>query len=491
MLKIFNAEQIRRCDAFTIQHEPVASIDLMERACRAFTAWFTARFTITQKVTVVCGPGNNGGDGLGIARMLTEWGFPVRVWIVDGDTKRSSDFTTNLERLPGKSKLVDGVPEDSDIIIDAIFGSGLSRPVTGAHQMAISAINACGAIVVSVDIPSGLFADKSSTGHIVEADHTVTFQFPKLAFMMPENYKYAGEWNTVEIGLSKQFIAGEAAEHLLVTRKGAKGLVQPRSKFDHKGDNGRGLLIAGSYGKMGACVLAARAALRSGIGLLTLHVPPVGYNIVQASVPEAMVSLDKDQNFFTGTDALDSFDVIGVGPGIGRDPHTAKGLREVLERGKPMVIDADALNILSEKKEWLRSIPTGSILTPHPKEFQRLSTAWSDDFDRLEKQKKLASETGAVVVLKGAHSSVSVPGGNTYFNSTGNPGMATGGSGDVLTGVLTGLLAQGYAAAEAAILGVFLHGLAGDIACNEKGINSMIASDLIDEIPAAFRKIMG
>jgi NAD(P)H-hydrate epimerase len=498
MLKILNAAQIKSCDAYTIQHEPVASIDLMERACRAFVSWFTPRFNVTQKIGVVCGTGNNGGDGLGIARMLIDWGYSVKVWVVRGEVKTSEDFTMNLSRLSNKANLFDitseadqGLFHDRQVIIDAIFGSGLSRPVEGIYAQAIACINKTQAITIAVDIPSGLLPDRHSTGSIVEADHTVSFHLPKLAFMMPENNSFVGIWHRVDIGLSKRYLEEVGVSYFFLTRTGVRGKLRPRSKFDHKGNNGRALLIAGSYGKMGACILAARAALRSGIGLLTLHVPPSGYNIVQTAVPEAMAAIDANERMFTAAGPVEAFDVIGIGPGIGQDQKTAGGFAGVLQQGKPMVIDADGLNILSGHRELLHRLPSGSILTPHPKEFERLTGPWSDDFDRLEKQKQLASETKSVIVLKGAHSSIALPDGNVFFNSTGNPGMATGGSGDVLTGILTGLLAQGYSAGDAAILGVYLHGLSGDLAYQEKGMNSLIASDLVDQIPQAFRKIAG
>ena len=498
MLKVLNADQIKSCDAYTIEHEPIASIDLMERACRAFVSWFTPRFTVTQKVGVVCGTGNNGGDGLGIARMLIDWGYSVKVWVVRGEVKNSEDFTKNLSRLSGKTDLFDitsdadqGLFHDRNVLIDAIFGSGLSRPAEGIYAQAIECINKTQAITIAVDIPSGLLSDRHSTGAIVKADYTVSFQLPKLAFMLPENNSFVGAWHLVDIGLSKKYLEEADVSYFFLTRKGVKKKMKPRSKFDHKGNNGKALLIAGSYGKMGACILGARAALRSGIGLLTVHVPPLGYNIVQTSVPEAMASIDVNEKMFTAAGSVEAFDVIGIGPGIGQDQKTAGGFAEVLHHGKPMVIDADALNILSGHRELLHQVPSGSILTPHPKEFERLTGLWSNDFDRLEKQKQLASETKSVIVLKGAHTSIALPDGKVFFNSTGNPGMATGGSGDVLTGILTGLLAQGYSAGDAAILGVYLHGLSGDLACQEKGMNSLIASDLVDQISQAFRKIAG
>lgn len=495
MLKILSSQQTNALDDFTIRHTPIASINLMEAACRAFVEWYTQRFDPAQKVGIVCGTGNNGGDGLGIARILQQASYRVNVWVVHGAAKETEDFKKNLDRLKGKVIPADftvasaiDVFSGCDILLDAILGSGLSRPVEGIYRQAIQSINSSPAIRVAVDIPSGLFADKHSEGDIVKADYTVSFQLPKLSFMFPENHQYVGAWEVVDIGLSKSFVGEAKSDNYYITKKSIKAILKQRSAFAHKGDFGRALLIAGSYGKMGACVLAARAALRSGIGLLTLHVPKVGYPIVQSAVPEAMVSVDTHSEIFSVAPSFNAFNVIGIGPGLGQAEETFPALVKVLGSGKPIVIDADALNMIGSHKA-LHLIPAGSILTPHPKEFERLVGRWKDDFERLERQIRLAKEMKCIVILKGGCTSITTPEGLTYFNSSGNPGMATGGSGDVLTGILTGLLAQKYSAEETAIVGVYLHGLSGDIATREKGMNSLIASDLIDFLPAAFKDI--
>ncbi len=342
---------------------------------------------------------------------------------------------------------------------------------------------------IAVDIPSGLFADKHSTGDVVKADYTVSFQLPKLAFMFPENHRFVGAWSLVDIGLSKAFIKTIETPYRYVTRKSMKRTLLLPGKFDHKGDHGRGLLVAGSFGKMGACVLAARAATRSGLGLLTVHVPKVGYTIIQSTVPEAMASVDVEENIFSNVPTTDIYNAIGVGPGIGMQAETANGFRKLLRSGKPLVIDADGLNILGQNKEWLNEIPEGTILTPHPKEFERLAGVTSDDFERLTHQMNLAKKLKSVILIKGAHTAIATADGRVYFNSTGNPGMATGGSGDVLTGILTGLVSRGYAAKSAAVLGVFVHGLSGDLAAKTRGRQSLIASDLIDFLPQAFKSL--
>ncbi len=494
-MKIFDSEQTRAWDAYTIREESISSIELMERAGRAFVAWFIERYDATQKVGIVCGTGNNGGDGLAIALLLNDWNYLVKVWIVREGIKESLDFTSNLKRLEKISiqeittNADSELFSDRDILIDAIFGTGLSRPVEGIYAKVIDSLNRCKAIKLAVDIPSGLKTDQHSEGEIFKAHHTVSFQNPKVAFLMPENQQFVGEWHLVDIGLSKKFLNEVEALYSLVTLKSAKRILKPRSRFDHKGKFGHALLIAGSTGKMGACILSAKAAMRAGLGLLTTHVPQSGYTIIQTAVPEAMATIDHSANCFSGREVEDFYDVLGIGPGLGQSEESIKGLEEILNKfRKPIVIDADALNILSVNPELQKLIPAGSILTPHHGEFERMVGPWRDDFEKLKKLKELAGRIQSVVILKGAYSAIATPDKKVFFNSTGNPGMATGGSGDVLTGILTSLLAQGYQSKNTAILGVYLHGLAGDLAAREKGQNSLIASDIIDFLPAAFKK---
>ncbi len=491
MTPILNANQVRAWDAFTIQHEPISSINLMERACHAFSNWFAKKFS-PQRVLVVCGPGNNGGDGLGIARILSKRKFQVEVWLV-GQADRSNDAKVNLDRLPASipvREVNDQVPSIEDapgIVIDALFGSGLSKPLVGVFARVVDFINDLSSTCVAVDVPSGLALDLPSQGTMVRAHHSVTFQVPKLALLLPSNAEYVGEWITVDIGLSPGFLDEQKVSFsdLLIDEETARGLRRPRKKFSHKGNFGRALLVAGAIGKMGAAVLASRAALRTGTGLLTVHVPSIGYDIIQTSVPEAMVSVDPQRDFFSEAGDVSGFDVIGVGPGIGTRLETINAIRKLMTAGKPLVMDADALNIMGQQRGMMHLIPKGSILTPHPGEFERLVGPWTDDLHKLRLQRDLARQLNTVVVLKGAHTSVATPAGTTWFNTTGNPGMAKGGSGDVLTGVLTGLLAQGYAASEAAIFGVFIHGRAGDLASNQRGQTAMLATDLIEVLGAA------
>jgi ADP-dependent NAD(P)H-hydrate dehydratase / NAD(P)H-hydrate epimerase len=497
MIKILSSKQIKELDGYTIQHEPIASIDLMERACRAFVNWFVEHYNSTKKIGVICGTGNNGGDGLGIARMLHEWNYSVKVWIIRGGVHETTDFTENLKRLDSRiqvTEIKEAVDiaqfEDRSVIIDAVFGSGLTRPLEGIYEDVIACINQLRAIKLAVDIPSGLMADHHSKGEIFQAHHTLSFQLPKLAFLMPENFTYVGQWHLLDIGLSTAGL-NEMESHLyLLEPKSIKDIFKPRKRFDHKGKFGHALIIAGSTGKMGACILACRAALRAGAGLLTSMVPRSGYPIIQTAVPEAMALLDESEDHFTYADFDLNYDTIGIGPGIGQNPDTAIAFEKILTRYRnPMVIDADALNLLAANPPMQNLIPAGSILTPHPKEFERLAGAWDNDFDRLIKLQRFARKINCVVILKGAHTTIACPSGDTFFNITGNPGMATGGSGDVLTGIITGLLAQHYSPPEAAIMGVYLHGLAGDLAAREKGQVGLIAGDLIEFLPVTFKKI--
>jgi ADP-dependent NAD(P)H-hydrate dehydratase / NAD(P)H-hydrate epimerase len=497
MLKIPSVDQIKELDALTIQREPIASIDLMERASRAFTGWFVQRFDNTKKIGVICGTGNNGGDGLAIARLLKDWNYDVSVWIVRGPAKETDDFRTNKQRLADElpvTEIASDVNQElfagRDVLIDALFGTGLSRPVDGIYALVINSINTSKAIRVAVDVPSGIFIDTPSQGEIVKAHYTVSFQVPKLAFLLPENVEFVADWHIVKIGIDKKSIAEAETNHFVIEPSDIRALIKPRNKFDHKGVYGKALLVAGSHGKMGAAVLSAKAIMRSGAGLLTTHVPRCGYEILQTAVPESMVSVDAGDNHFSCVPELGSFDAIGIGPGLGQSPESKRALLELLQKfNQPMVLDADALNILASDGVLAPFIPKNSILTPHPGEFARLVGAWKNDFERLALQKAFAKRINSIIVLKGAYTSIASPDGKVYFNTTGNPGMATAGSGDVLTGILTSLLAQGHDPLKAALLGVYLHGLAGDLAAKSGSEQSLIASDLIDFLPSAYREM--
>lgn len=493
-MKILPVEIIRELDAYTIKHEPIKSIDLMEKASKAFVQWFITKVTVEKSICIVSGTGNNGGDGLAVARLLNAKGFNISSIVVGNLSNSSVDFKINYERLTVKPKEYQkGILPKTDIIIDAIFGSGLSRPVeSGIYADVIKEINEHEAEVVSIDIPSGLFSDTHTPSDIIiKANATVSFQLPKLVFMLQEAFQYVGKWHVVDIGLSQKFIEKANTQHFYLVAKDVKCLIKPTSKYDHKGRNGHALLVTGSYGKMGAAVLASQSALRSGLGLLTVQIPKSGNDIIQAGAPEAMSKPDIYDHLISSIEDFEKFTAIGIGPGIGKDPVTVIAVSKFLQNvNQPVVIDADALNIIAENRELLELIPKKSILTPHPKEFERLvGLSWENDFHKLHLLKELAKRLDSIILIKGAHTVIATPGGNLHFNSTGNPGMAKGGSGDVLTGIITGSLAQGYDSLEATILGVYLHGLAGDMACNQLGEKAMKSGDIIAYMPEAYAHI--
>jgi len=501
-MKILPVEKIREADEFTIQNEPIASIDLMERAAFRLYRWIKKRIDKSHKFHIYAGLGNNGGDGLALARLLAVEGFTIKIFIIRYSEKTSTDFQVNFDRLSAlempenirelRSKEDFPQIDNDDIIVDAIFGSGLARPVTGFVGDVIRHINDNTAIKVAIDIPSGLFADEYAdpkSGAIFRADYTLSFQMPKLAFLLPENDRFVGSWHILDIGLSHEFINNADTKHFLMQKIDIGPMLHQRRKYDHKGTYGHALLIAGSYGKMGAAILAAKACLRSGVGLLHVHIPKVGYQIMQTATPESMLSIDRYDNYFSKVPELGLFNAIGIGPGLGMEKQSQMALKVLIQENQnPIVFDADALNILSENKTWLGFLPEGSILTPHPKEFERLAGKWQDDFEKLQLLRNFCTKHGVYVVLKGANTATAFPDGNIYFNSTGNPGMATAGSGDVLTGIITGLLAQGYSPGIAAVIGVYLHGLAGDIAAKKTGFEALLAGDIIDHIGKAFNK---
>ncbi len=493
MIRILTADQIRALEKHTIEYEPVRPIDLMERACKAFTEWFQSSFPVDKRVGVVCGTGNNGGDGLGIARLLSQAGYSIQVWVVQGSASESEDFKKNLKRVPKKVPMAEIVSESDqglfgkvEVLIDAMFGSGLSRAPEGIYAQVISCINASNAVKVAVDVPSGLFADSPSLGPFAAVDHTVSFQYPRLCFFLRKSGEAAGHRHLVDIGLDRAFADSLSSSHFVLTHQDVAAMIPRRKRFDHKGTYGKTLIMAGSYGKMGAAVLASRAALRSGTGLLFACVPKCGYNILQSSVPESMVITDPEPDWISSVPDLEGFDALGVGPGLGQNAATRIALRKLLESwGKPLVLDADALNLLASSREMLHLLPANSILTPHPGEFVRLTGEPLNDFDRLQKLKGFAAETKCIVVLKGACSAIAFPDGRIIFNPTGNPGMATAGSGDVLTGVIAGLLSQTHDPEKSALIGVYAHGLAGDMAVLEKGAHGLIAGDIVEKLPKA------
>ncbi len=499
MKKILNTAQIREADKFTIEHESITSIDLMERAAKAFAKKYVKQFSASRPVKIFCGPGNNGGDGLAIARLLHKKRYTIQVYILQNNSGFSDDFILNEQKLKNKNRIplhyitdcIFPTLQENDVVIDALWGSGLSKQITGLAENLVKHINEHKSTTVSVDIPSGMYANIPTTGTAIQADFTYTFESPKLGFLFAENYEYVGEWKVLDIGLTPTFLDEINASHFLIQEDDIRNILRTRKKFDHKGKFGHALIVAGSAGKIGAALLCSSACLQSGAGLVTAHIPRIGNNILQTGLPDAMITLDNHENMITKIPIAENYSAIGIGSGIGIQSLTQQAFINLLSRyRKPMVIDADAINILSLNKGWLEYIPKGSIFTPHIKEFERLFGKSSNSFDRIKKQQELSITHKLIIILKGAYSSISTPEGIVYFNPTGNPGMAKGGSGDVLTGIITAFLSQGYTSEQAAIAGVYLHGLAGNLALKNKTNYNITASDQIQHIANAFKKIL-
>lgn len=502
MIKIFATDKVKELDQYTIQQEPISSIDLVERAATVFIHEFCRRYSKQTRIVIFAGQGNNGADALAIARLLKDESFRVETYLfnptehLSNECQQNKQRLLNMERVEFTEVVHDFEPpmlSERDVVIDGLFGSGLNRPLSGGFAAVVNYINQSDAEVVAIDIPSGLFGEdnrKNDKESIIKANVTLTFGFPKLAFLFPENVQYVGEWKILDIGTHPGAIERFNTSYSLVTEDDISSVLLPRDRFAHKGTFGHALLVAGSKGKMGAALLAARACLRSGAGLLTTHIPQRGEIIFQTAFPEAMLSFDSNPDYFTSVPEISGYAAIGVGPGLGQHMESAAALERILQSSsKPVVIDADAINMLASNKDLLNKIPPRSILTPHPKEFDRIAGESIHSYDRLIKAQSFATEHKLCIVLKGAYTAICSPAGNIYFNNCGNPGMATAGSGDVLAGVILGLLSQGYEPEAAAVMGVFLHATAGDIAAALQSEESMIAGDITDMLGKAFRQI--
>ncbi|HUP13162.1 MAG TPA: NAD(P)H-hydrate dehydratase [Niastella sp.] len=495
-MQIFATEQIRAWDEYTIRHEPITSVDLMERAATACYEWLLQNNYKDHAFAIFCGKGNNGGDGLVIARLLAQSHHKVSVYILEFGHKGTEDFQLNLARLHetnadirfiSSEENLPAIPANA-VVIDALLGSGINRPADGLTASLIKHINNNGNNVIAIDIPSGLFVDHSSRGNlVVKAQNTLSFQCFKPAFLMPENAESIGRVQLLDIGLHPEFLNIQASPFELIDQAMVSRIITPRQPFSHKGDYGHAAIVAGSYGMMGAAVLCARACLRSGVGKLTCHIPSSGYTIMQISVPEAMCKTGEETH---PAQEMDKYDAIGIGPGLGSHADNSNLLFSVFEQNRrPMVIDADGLNTIAGDKMLLKKVPPQSILTPHPKEFERLFGKTANDYERIQTALQKAAEHNLYLVLKGRYTFIASPDGKGYFNSSGNPGMATGGTGDVLTGIITGLLAQKLSPLHAAIAGVYLHGVAGDLAAAYSSQFSLVASDLVDFLGQSYQSI--
>ena len=500
-MKILTAQQLSQADKETIKNQNITSEELMERAATLVFKEIHKRLQGAQvPVKIFCGIGNNGGDGLVIARHLVQHGYNTTVYVVNYSDNRSEDFLANYEKLkeissecPHLIKKEADFPElkQGDFLIDAIFGIGLNRPIEGWIAKLIESMNNSGAFILAIDMPSGLFSDKipGNDAVVIKADYTLSFQAPKIVFFFPETMDYVGDLQVLDIGLDKDFIEKIASEKYLVEREEALSLYKSRKMNSHKGDYGHVLIVGGSYGKIGSVLLTATAALRSGSGLCSLYIPKCGYDIVQIGLPEAMVLTDDHDKLITGYPQNFNADVVCVGMGAGTEAATTEAFRKLLNSiDSPVVIDADGLNILSKNKDLLDLLPENSVLTPHPGELKRLIGSWEDDFHKLDMLSEFSKKYKVIIVVKGAHT-FTIDGVDIYVNNSGNPGMATAGSGDVLSGVITSLIGQSYEPVSAAILGVYLHGKAGDISASQRGFESLLAGNIAENIGMAVQSL--
>ncbi|MCX7548014.1 NAD(P)H-hydrate dehydratase [Xanthomarina sp. F1114] len=497
-MKILSKEQIYEGDKLTAQRQGISSTELMERAGVQIFNWLHTRMQGAQvPIHVFCGIGNNGGDGLVVARHLITYGYNVHVYVVNCSKKRSKDFLNNYDRIKQVTKkwpILLNCKEDfpaidaNDIIIDAVFGIGLNREVGVWVKQLFQHFKTSKAFTLAIDIPSGLHTNqvpKDENG-VVWANYTLSFQSPKLIFFLPDTAKYSIEWEVLDIGIDREFLIKIETEAELIGKDEVLSLYQPREKYSNKGDYGHALMVGGSYGKMGAVTLASRATLSSGAGLVTAYIPKCGYHALQSSFPEAMVLTDTEEKVLSKIELDFVPTVVGIGIGLGTDTKTIKALEDFLKTNKlPLVVDADAINILSKKKNLIKLLPEGTVLTPHPKELERLIGKWEDDFDKLKKVKAFTKKYNVIIVIKGANT-ITVLEDKLYVNTTGNPGLATGGTGDVLTGIITGLIAQGYNPLIASVFGVYLQGKSADIAVQHTGYQSLIASHVIETIGDAY-----
>ena len=503
MIALCSSAQLRSWDRYTMDKQPISDFSLMEQASAAFVSAFSERYSTKAPVFVIAGRGNNGGDGLCVARLLKQKDYDVEVLFWgEKPASQSAKQALHLWQKAGGSltrlKSADELPETSltkaAICIDALFGTGLTRPLEGTDKALVDRLNQLQLTFVSLDTPSGLLLDKPQhQATAIEASHTISLQSPKRAFFLPENARYVDEWTTVDIGLRPDFLKNTKPDHgYLLEAADIRECLPSRPRHLHKGQAGRALLVAGSRGMYGAALLAARAAMRSGAGAVHVHLPREGVPLLHTSLPEALLQADLHPTYLTQIKIPPKIAALAVGPGLSQQLPTAAALRKLYETTSlPLVVDADALNLMADCTELRRALPANSLLTPHEGELARLTGSWTDDYDKLERLQALAKDTRSTVLLKGAYTAIASPGEPLFFNATGNPGMATAGSGDVLTGLLLALRAAGLSALQAASCGAFLHGLAGDQAALEKGSHGLIASDIIEKLPTAFSSVLG
>lgn len=503
-MKIFASNLIREIDNATCEAQGIDSIDLMERAANAVTYEVISRFLPSQRIVIIAGPGNNGGDALAVARMLYEQGYKkIEVFLFNVIGKLTHDCDEERKKLISmdgldfteiKSSFSPPYLGEKDVVIDGLFGSGLRRPLQGGFVMLARLVNESHAYVISIDVPSGLFGEWNENvprRDMVHADLTLAFQIPRLSFFFEENAEIIGELKLLDIDLDERKMKELPSDYMVVEARSVRPLLKSRPLFSGKRDYGSVLLMAGSVGMVGAAVLAAKATMKSGAGLVTVHSAKVGMQVVQTVVPVAMFEPDKNDNYITDMTVHHTHQAVAVGPGIGTNTRTIDALEQLLKTCKaPLVLDADALNCIARRPALLQLLPPQTIITPHVGEFDRLFGEQPNSEERLKKAMDMANYYNIIIVLKGHYTATVRPTGRVYFNSTGNPGMATAGSGDVLTGVIAAFLAQGYRPEHAATIGAFVHGLAGDLAAEQIGEFGLTASDIADWCGLAIRAIV-
>ncbi|MGI9527125.1 MAG: NAD(P)H-hydrate dehydratase [Weeksellaceae bacterium] len=503
-MKIISAKQSKSLDQETMNKEPISSIDLMERAGLLLFDKIFDRFGKKVTYLILCGNGNNGGDGLVIARKLLEADCVTFVFIDKNSTQKSSDNLRNLQKLEGLNIEIFDFSElnkfteknKNHVIIDALFGVGLNRPLENPWAQIILLINETVGEKVAIDLPSGLLADdiQIASNSIFKADITYTIGQPKLSFFLPEIVDFIGKIEVIDIQLNQTYLNQLESNYYYLDYSMVQKHYKPRKRFSHKGTYGHALMIAGSYGKIGASVLATNAALKAGAGLVSVYIPSCGYEIIQSIIPEAMCLTDDNEHCITTFPNIESYNSVGLGPGLGTDKITKLAFYHWLQNTdfehKSLVLDADALNMLGQDKDQLQYLPKNTILTPHPKEFERLAGSCKNSLERLKLAQDFAQQYHVIIVLKDAVSAIISPNKQVYFNSTGNAGLATGGSGDTLTGIITGLLAQGYSPLIASKLGVWLHGKSADLALEKESMESFTASQITQYLGQAFQSLL-
>lgn len=496
-MQILNSKASQIADQQTIEKQDISSLELMERAAIRFCEAFHRRFPNPGSGLIICGPGNNGGDGLALARLLHEKGISISVFLPDCFSRFSTDWLANRNRLPKEIPVIQGnsdqfpsAAQDKSWICDGLFGSGFNKNLEGEIQKLVHEMNLCLGLKISIDVPSGLKEEMGVDEIAFLADWTGTFQTPKLAFLLPDTGQWCPEFEVIPIELETDEAQKIGPAFFYLEKKDIQPFFTPRTKFSHKGTYGHGLLLAGSHGKIGAALLATKAMIRSGVGLATVAVPKCGIQSLHSGIPEAMILPDDHDHLLGKFPDLSPYHAIGIGPGIGQNEETSWLLKELIFTSqKPLVLDADALNILAKHPDWIRHLPPKTVLTPHPGEWKRLAGEAKNGKERQDQAIAFAKDHQVILVVKGAHTQICLPNGSVFFNSTGNPGMASGGMGDALTGLITGFLAKGMEPEDAALAAVFLHGLAGDLAAKETGFESLTATDLIQKIGSAFLKL--